>query len=534
MRRYFVIILHIVLYLIIVNTTNGQHYIHSIDPNPENIFQADKGKNIWAVDSFLYINNGIVQTSGGRLNHIIKINANTKIIESIFNLSGPHDDIAIPQHGAYTLTSDGRHVMVTGEWYDYDHGLMRLFLGKLDEDLKVVWINYFPDLSDKHVWAYGVAETLEGEYMVCFTQDVLRDPNTQFIIDLHVLKTDSEGNLLMNVMLPDTFLSIGSWGNINRTADGAILVNGSTVDFRHISGQPLRPYNTLVHKVSSEGEILWSRLMYPCPWYSYIGVNTTLTDGGSVVAWYKDTTWFDIVTVDKDFPALYRLDQDGNLLWRWDWYEVGIQRIYRMITAQNGDILGLGAFTKLGKGRTWLFRMTPDGELKWERQYSDSIQRPWSPLLEMLDITEMDDGRIAATGIVYDTNALGYINFNIGLLVLDSMGCITPDCEGVMHYITTSVVDLPGIRHTLPVLITAPNPARDACQIIMPESGGSPGSRYQLSVYDMQGVVVAQHTWPPGSDTFTLDTSHLPHGIYRLLLFDYRTAVATGKIAVVR
>ena len=132
--------------------------------------------------------------------------------------------------------------------------------------------------------------------------------------------------------------------------------------------------------------------------------------------------------IKSGFQELNCIDSDGNTLWRHAWLDQSLRYFYRIITAANGDILGVGAYLHNDdeKGKAVIFRASQAGEILWERHYSDSIQRPWSPYMEMLDICELADGRIAATGVVFDTNAVGSLNPNIAVLVVgarDRSGC---------------------------------------------------------------------------------------------------------------
>ncbi len=109
----------------------GETFITSFDPNPQNMFQADKGTNIWSIGNYIYLTNGYVNAQGGGSQQIFKINASTREIVKQIVLEGPKGDIRFAERGGYWITSDN-YILITGQWHDYAMGVTRAMLTKFN------------------------------------------------------------------------------------------------------------------------------------------------------------------------------------------------------------------------------------------------------------------------------------------------------------------------------------------------------------------------------------------------------------------
>ena len=229
------------------------------------------------------------------------------------------------------------------------------------------------------------------------------------------------------------------------------------------------------------------------------------------------------------------MDSDGNTLWRHGWLDNSLRYFYRIVPAANGDILGVGAYLNVDddKGKAVIFRASQAGEILWERHYSDSIQRPWSPFTEMYDICELADGRLAATGVVLDTNALGSFNPNIGLLVVGADGCLEPGCTGITQYVTGAFEPF-AQSPQLPQLLCSPNPANDFLSIKLPIPLGSTAQKQSLKYYDALGRTVADVPWGDDQEGLQIAVKDWPPGVYQLLFLKERKPLFSGKIIVQR
>jgi len=510
-------------------------YIKSFDPNPHDMWLFDKGKNIWSIDNYVYVVNGYLNSQEDRIQQIFKIDASTREIVKQIELTGPQIDLVITWPGGYCITSD-QHILLTGEWRDYTNTRMRTFIAKLDKDLNMVWINYYPDLFEFHVYGDAIAETPSGDILLYLTEGKPVSPSEPWHTAegwIRIIKTDATGNLLLNKVIPDTFFQTVGYGHLARTDEGNYLLTSIVIGYYYHWLYGTYRYNAIVHKIDEDANPIWSRMVNYNKYLRQDPTATALPGGGGAVMWSRDTFTPD-PNIAFEFNELHRIDTEGHTLWRHEWNDVSIRKVYRIITAANGDILGCGVYQKDGgKGKTWLFRATVGGEILWERHYSDSIQRPWSPLLEMLDLCELADGRIAATGIVYDTNAVGSLNPNVGVLLVGTDGCLEPGCTGVTQYIT-GVFEPLAQSTPLPQLRCSPNPASSLVSVKLPAVPTNVNTQQTLRAYNAQGIMIAEFPWAHASETQQIVVSDWPPGVYQLLFWAERKPLFSGKIIVQR
>jgi len=515
----------LIYFLLLLNLFGQQDttYFYTFDPNP-NI--ADKAANIWSLGNYLYVANAYVQNSGGRAQQIFKIDASTREVVKSIALEGPYNDIGLSERGGYCITSDG-YILVTGEWYSDSLNTTQMFLAKYDADLELQWINYFPGITSKNIWADAVAETTAGTYMVYYTQATSVNPPYTLT---RVLATDTSGNLLFNKVVPDPFLYVRGYGSLVNTDDGHLLLSSWVYD---IQNHPETPTNVIIHKIDNQGNALWNRFFNFSFYDDQQPMCAAVPGGGGAVMWCKDTAWYDLVTVDHNFNVMHGFDTNGNLLLETEWHEPGAWRsVGRLITAANNDLLGSG-FVHPGapgsRGRGWLFRSSPQGEVLWERYYSDSLLRPWSPQLEFIDMCEMEDGRIAATGIAYDKNEQGWIRSIVVIMVFDENGCLEPGCEQTQYYLTSGFEPLFSLP-PLPVLYPRPNPAVSSFVVPLPDGFSSLKNDLTLAAYDDSGREVLRMR--VADDQSTVHAGSWPAGVYQLVLLQGGKPMAGGKVVV--
>jgi hypothetical protein len=509
-------------------------YLKSFDPNPQFPYGYDNSNNIWSIDGYLYVTNLYADASGNnRQTQILKIDSNTREILKQINLEGPQIDIASSGRGGYCLTADN-HILLTGEWRDYANTRMRTFIAKLDKDLNLVWINFYPSLFEYHVYGDAIAETPTGDIMLYMTEGKpvsQSDPWQSGESWIRILKTDAVGDVLFNKVVADTFFQTVGYGHLSRMEDSNYLLSSQLVGLDYYDPLlGLFRYNALLYKIDGDANPIWSRLVNYSAFLLQEPTSIALPGGGGAVMWSRDTFGAP-VEVKSSFQELNCLDSEGHTLWRHGWLDQSLRYFYRIISAVNGDILGVGAYKNDGKGKAVIFRATQQGEVLWERHYSDSIQRPWSPYMEMLDICELVDGRIAATGVVFDTNAVGSLNPNIGVLVVGSDGCLEPGCTGITQYITGTFEPFSNSSQ-LPQLLCSPNPASDFTSVKLPSEIGPTLHMQILRAYNSKGILIADMPWIEGSREYQVDVKGWSQGVYQLLFCVDRRPLFSGKIIV--
>lgn len=483
---------------------------------------------LWSIGKYVYVINGFVKNGDGdRKNQLYMIDADTRQIVKEIEFEGPQGDIAV---SAYWVTSDG-HILLTGEWRDKAANFtMRMFLAKLAPDLRVSWINYYPDLSTNFLYSEGITESAAGEYIIYLAE--FSPPLPHIGGEISVIKTDTSGMILLYKMLADTLKATVGYGDIIPADDGHFLV--SSYAYGYYYHPTLGTYQdiAILHKIDANANQLWTKSLNYAKFPLQEPKLVSLAGGGGAVMWMKDT-----ITVDPqiawNFILLYGFDSDGNIIWTHEWNTWPYKIITRIKEANNGDIIGTGFYRAGGlpnKGKGMVFRMSGSGDLIWERHYSDSLLRPWSPQMELLDVCELEDGRIAATGLVFDYNGEGVPwNPNVVLLVIDSNGCLVPGCDGTTQYVTATSEPIFKFDN-LPMLGVSPNPSSGPALVSLPEALAVGSEAYQLRCYAPNGQLLQQFDWPAGTLSFRIN-DRITDGICYLYLFNPRGyPVASGKI----
>lgn len=533
--RYFILLCSLCMLIAPASShaQNGYTHYGSIDPHAatSGLPFFDRGMIILSDEDHIFLTSGYVKLEGGRSCHLIKVDkSDLDHVVNIVPLEGPQGDIAYVEG---CVSPDGGLVF-TGEWRDYGIGRMRPFLAKYNTDLELQWINYFFELDTTGIGYYpkDVCSTSDGGFFIYYTET--RVPGTPKTETAWLLKTDEYGERLFHKMIPDTFSSSRVWGNITPTEDGHYFVSG------YGRGNW---YHSQAYKIDEDAEIIWYKAGEQRQMFDEQPPRSTrLPGGGGVLAWMHDTIILEVYPqLGRQFNMLFAYDDQGNLAWRHGWYDRNIvtSAVYDLSPAANGDLLGVGYISLRPYPSPyygpWVFRMDPQGHQRWERFYNDTLVRSWPPG-HMLSqkIIELDDGRLAITGIIVDSTdhpdlPLGY-QANVLLLVLDSMGCLVPGCEEGEQMITAVREPLVVAQYPVSRLTVSPNPASDRIEVALAQGFVSPSQDMVLECHDMNGRQVHRGRWNPAS----IDVKDWPPGSYALTLRAGYMPVAVGRVLIVR
>lgn len=150
-----------------------------------------------------------------------------------------------------------------------------------------------------------------------------------------------------------------------------------------------------------------------------------------------------------------------------------------------------------------------------------------------VNMTELDDERIAITGWAIDSTdypGADGMNSNVLLLILDSIGCLVPGCEGEEQIITST--EGWQVIHSTPLaaLQVSPNPASDYVYLRWPQGVPISGRPYQLLVYDDMGRQVWSASWH--GDPQWIDTNSWPSGYVTMVCLQEGQPVASTRILI--
>ncbi len=189
----------------------------------------------------------------------------------------------------------------------------------------------------------------------------------------------------------------------------------------------------------------------------------------------------------------------------------------------------------------WLFRMSSDGELLWEREYIS-----YTPIVNFLvpvSITEDTYGNILATGGILDVvqGGIGYILNTLLLKVLPN-GCFTPGCNGGAEdtlIIASTVVGVESVPKPPPQvsgvspLVVFPNPTNGVVQILLPAQRQNAQILFtNLSGHTLKTVPVPATQY--NQSQMSIDTIDLPDGMYILSYEVAGKIIATAKLVVAK
>jgi type IX secretion system substrate protein len=239
-----------------------------------------------------------------------------------------------------------------------------------------------------------------------------------------------------------------------------------------------------------------------------------LQDGRTILAYSRPGG-------DDLIHSVRAINTDGSVDWQYDYTRSGsrTRQIYRLKTLKNGDIMGSGQYSELTQTprineSPWLFRMSPDGELLWERTYFDiDTNDNESRRGVIFDFIELDGGDIMAVGnFRYEDN-------DMLILRVDSNGCLDPyDCK-VENIITSNDVISPQINE----LVIYPNPVRNVLNF---QYTLSP-SQLKYDIMDITGSINKNGFVADGYGQINVEG--LVPGLYFLNLYRDGRRVATGR-----
>lgn len=201
-------------------------------------------------------------------------------------------------------------------------------------------------------------------------------------------------------------------------------------------------------------EVVWS-VTTPYKWSDRINpYGNELRDGRLIMTCnVKDDTY--------DIGGVCCYNRDSTLSWQFEQpYNRALERfIYRLKVTKNGDIVGCGVYSDqkydpIIRRSPFFFRMSPDGEMLWERVYFDIDPRDGeSRIGSFWDIKELDDDGFMLVGYTNNDNA------DVLWLRTDSAGCINPGCGEVNILDLTS--DTEDVDKEESKVIIFPNPISD-------------------------------------------------------------------------
>ena len=304
---------------------------------------------------------------------------------------------------------------------------------------------------------------------------------------LRLIKTDKTGNLIWEKILSNYPLNY-TWQSCI-SADGNLLIGYTAKEFGGVN------YFGTLTKLDLNGNALWTRKFNNCNGSPKTKV-AQLQNGDIAFAWALDTFAVDLY----DYPPIvYILDASGNIKTSHVFYHYSLRKIFSLRVLPDGDLLGIGiadgpnpvSFSTGG----WLFRMSPEGEVRWQRAVADKRYR----FGELIDATYTIDNGIIATGYVLTKGIPEQVR--VWLLKLDANGCYESDCEDILLITPSHEIPLPNYLYKI-----YPNPISDYFYI-----EGLTGKEQGFEIFNTAGQIVVHQT---SFVTSEISVADLPPGVY--------------------
>jgi hypothetical protein len=403
------------------------------------------------------------------------------------------------------------------------------------------WQNFFLKISSTgdslKLLEYGGELYDKGGNMALIKGGIISLATTyQIDVEGHskILKTDYDINDISVIPLPDIENCLFTLSqDISTSPDSNFLYLGIACYYpSYIQGQ--------IRKVDTLGNELWRYSLSGNVEYTNPQMRVKSMPNGNVVI-----KWFDGVysSILGQRPYLLCLNSAGDYVWRHDFYSTYKKFIIDIAIAQNGDIIGCGYAYNPGYNYEvgWLFRMSPDGALIWEREYIG-----YTPVLNFLvpqSITEDHSGNIIATGAIIDATSTG-IGYELNSLLLKVLpnGCFTPNCNGgaedtLIIASTVVGVDSPSkpsqLTSAIGPLVLFPNPTNGVVQILLPVQRQNAEIRF----FDQSGRVLKTVPVPAAhynQHQMGIETDDLPDGMYIVSYEVEGQVFATAKLVVAK
>lgn len=408
---------------------------------------------------------------------------------------------SIASHNSIIRTSD-THYIVNGTKI-IDGNFKLGIINKINLEGDTIWSRTYGGNAKKDV-AVLTHELKSGNTLTVGWRSFENEPTAMVVV-----KYSPDGTFLSEKVINPECLEFRMAHKIIATEDGNLIIGFSC----YIDG--LGGPNTFpsVMKIDTSGQVIWEENLPDWGFYGCDFSRTyiqTLPNGGYAFPWcYPHDTSLDTV-------MLIGFDANHEIQWKVPFLDHSINNVINILNttkAKNGDILIVGYNEFHGVFESalgYLARVSPEGNLLWQRFYVLEEDRPWDePWLN--NLAETPDGGIIACGAVKDT--IEGPPYDVWLLKTDEDGCLTPGCIEEYIFISKTVQtdeissDLREVFFQL-----SPNPTNHIARL----NFYNPIQRENalLKVYSMNGQSMYRQVLSKGVQAIDVEVGDYPSGLY--------------------
>lgn len=244
-------------------------------------------------------------------------------------------------------------------------------------------------------------------------------PDDTPLLQTLLLTMDTAGTLLRR----DTLPNVAGYA-INGAAAITLLSSDEYVIGIGAQDSVTLKIAAYLRKIDTLGNTIWEQKINNTETTSPIApiYLATLKDGNFVATWAE---FLDDVLEDYATYFVRCYNSAGDSLWQYTFASSYAHNIQGLRVCANGDIIGVGYIgyhpaTNMAAG--WMFRLSPSGQLIWQREYVywDAL----SQFMLLYDLAEDPYGDIIATGgAVLPDPVDGIWKTQAVLLKVNAMGC---------------------------------------------------------------------------------------------------------------
>ena len=420
---------------------------------------------------------------------------------------------------------DGLYYSISTFQTGYQTSMMHLVQ---DEDLNLMRMSLY---NDDDLPSQGYCQHVVGDriYMLGMTA------KSGEYTSPYLVCTDLEGNKLWSKIYTE-YKQCRGGGDIIASHDGQLIMVERNVI-------PLQGEKAIIRKLDTLGNVIWKkiyggdmsgdRLVNVCPlgadkYFLQAHIDSVLVNPNTGGVTSRPATAF-------------ILNEDGELLSDTIINDYGELRYYTNTTcAKDGGVIASGQI--VGKSAVLSANLPPQtfglitrfdslGHILWDRFFWDPDYLRINPdtifSSSFGPVVEMDDGRLAVVGLIFGPQDKG--GTNPWVLMLDSVGCLTPGCGDGEQIVTAVREPIPPSLY--PVYLT-PNPASGQVEIGF-DSPVLLDVVASVVITDLSGRQVLYSEWPRGQSSLLLSIPHLSSGVYVVRLEDARgQLLAVQKLVV--
>jgi putative intracellular protease/amidase len=269
--------------------------------------------------------------SGSKDVYVIRLDTKGKELWSK-TFGGPSWDV-----GTALCESGDGNFYICGYTHSFGKGEEDVYLVKIDENGNKLWSKTFG--GERLDMANSICLTEDGGFMIGATSGSF-NPNTSFFL----IRSDAQGVEQWS----RTYVAEGSHGHgfnwcndMVSTDDRGVLLAGYT-DCQDVMDMH-------VIKTDSEGQVVWSKTLGNKPFYDYGNSILEMPDGGCLVGGTTKSVVGNKYIYNNDV-IIVRLDREGNILWEKSCGGSGADWASSVALTGDGEVVIAGHTNSTGSG----------------------------------------------------------------------------------------------------------------------------------------------------------------------------------------